>query len=44
VTDRGEIIVAAGKYNVSIGGGQPGSDLPSISGEFVVKERTRLPE
>ena len=41
---RGQIIVPAGKYGVTIGGGQPGYDLPSTSGEFVVNGETRLPE
>lgn len=44
VTERGEIVVPAGKYDLSIGGGQPGSGLPSTSGEFVVNGETRLPE
>ncbi len=44
VTDRGEIVVPAGTYSVAIGGGQPESHSPSISGEFVVNERAKLPE
>jgi beta-glucosidase len=44
VTDTGDIIVPAGKYELSIGGGQPGSNLPTISGEFVVRGQLKLPE
>ena len=44
VSDRGEIVVAAGKYSVAIGGGQPDSGLPSIAGEFSVYGHERLPE
>jgi beta-glucosidase len=36
VTDAGDIIVAQGKYTVSVGGGQPGTGAPSVSGNFEV--------
>ena len=34
VTDQGDIMVAQGKYTVSIGSGQPGTGVPSVSGNF----------
>ena len=44
VTDSGNIVVGPGTYNLSIGGGQPGSGLPTVSGDFGVAGRVRLPE
>ena len=44
VTDFGDIIVAQGKYTVSIGGGQPGTGVPSVSGNFDIKGQIMLPE
>jgi beta-glucosidase len=44
VTERGDIIVPAGKYVVSIGGGQPGSGSPGAIGEFSVEGQMDLPE
>ena len=44
VTETGDIIVGQGKYTVSIGGGQPGSGLPSVSGNFEVSGQIMLPE
>ena len=44
VTDTGDIIVAQGAYTVSVGGGQPGTDAPSVSGNFEVKGQIRLPD
>jgi len=44
VTERGDIIVPAGKYIVSIGGGQPGSGSPGAIGEFSVAGQVDLPE
>ncbi len=44
VTDRGDIVVAPGKYTLSVGGGQPGSGLPTISGHFAVSGQVKLPE
>jgi beta-glucosidase len=44
VTDDGDIIVAQGAYTVSIGGGQPGTGAPAVSGEFRVNEQVMLPE
>jgi len=44
VTDAGNIVVAQGKYTVSIGGGQPGTSAPSVSGSFKVNGQIILPE
>ena len=44
VTDDGDIIVPAGKFSVSLGGGQPGSGLPTVSGNFSVAGQVKLPE
>ena len=44
VTELGDIIVAQGKYTVSIGGGQPVAGVPSISGSFEVSGQIILPE
>jgi beta-glucosidase len=44
VTELGDIIVAHGKYNVSIGGGQPGTGVPSTNGSFEINGQIILPE
>ena len=44
VTDAGDIIVPAGKYTMTVGGGQPGSGLPTLAGAFNVRSQTKLPE
>ena len=44
VTEAGDIIVAQGKYTVSVGGGQPGSGAASVSGNFEVDGQIMLPE
>jgi beta-glucosidase len=44
VTDLGHIIVAQGKYIISIGSGQPGTGVPSVSGNFEIKGQIMLPE
>lgn len=44
VTEKGDIIVAQGKYTVSVGGGQPDTGAPSASGNFEVNGQTVLPE
>lgn len=40
----GDRIVAAGKYNVSIGGGQPGTDAVSVDVPLTIQQETKLPE
>ena len=44
VTEAGTPIIAKGKYSVSVGGGQPNTEAPSVSGTFQVKGTKRLPE
>ncbi len=44
VTDLGDVIVAQGKYAVSIGGGQPDTGVPTVSGNFEVNGQIMLPE
>jgi beta-glucosidase len=44
VTELADIIVAQGKYTVSIGGGQPDTGVPSISGSFEINGQIILPE
>jgi beta-glucosidase len=44
VTELGDIIVAQGKYTVSIGGGQPDMGVPSVSGSFEINGQIILPE
>ncbi|MGB6489548.1 MAG: glycoside hydrolase family 3 C-terminal domain-containing protein [Steroidobacteraceae bacterium] len=44
VTQTGNRIVAAGKYTVSVGGGQPGTGAPSVSATLQVNGQIQLPE
>jgi beta-glucosidase len=44
VTDAGDIVVAQGEYTVSVGGGQPGTEAPSVSRKFKVSGQIMLPE
>jgi beta-glucosidase len=44
VTEAGEPMIAEGKYSVSVGGGQPNTGLPSITGSFQVAGSQALPE
>ena len=44
VTESGVPIIAEGKYSVTIGGGQPNTEAPSVSGTFRVKRSKTLPE
>ncbi len=44
VTPTGDIVVPAGRYQLSIGGGQPGSGLPSVNGGFSIAGQVKLPE
>ena len=44
VTEEGTPIIAEGKYSVSVGGGQPNTEAPSVSGTFQVKGTKKLPE
>jgi len=44
VTDTGDIIIAQGKYSLSVGGGQPDTAAPSVTGQFQVSRSVALPE
>jgi len=44
VTDVGDIIVAQGKFSVSVGGGQPDTAAASVTGQFQVSQPMALPE
>ena len=44
VTETGDIIVPQGTYTLSIGGGQPGTGVPSAIGKFEVNGQLMLPE
>jgi beta-glucosidase len=44
VTAAGEIVVAPGAYTISVGGGQPGTGAPAVSGSFSVQGSLALPE
>ena len=44
VSEAGEPIIAKGNYSVSIGGGQPDTGAPTVTGTFRVKRTKMLPE
>ncbi len=44
VTALGDIIVAQGEYTVSVGGGQPDTGAPGVSGKFQVSGQIVLPQ
>jgi beta-glucosidase len=44
VTEAGEPIVPEGNYSVSVGGGQPNTGAPAVSGTFSMKGTVTLPE
>ncbi len=44
VTEKGDPIIAEGKYSVSVGGGQPNTGAPTVAGTFEVKGTKTLPE
>jgi len=44
VTESGQPIIAQGQYSLSVGGGQPDTDAPSVAGTFQVKGTKVLPE
>ncbi len=44
VTEAGEPVVAEGAYTVSVGGGQPNTGAPVVTGSFSVKGTMTLPE
>jgi beta-glucosidase len=44
VTENGEPIIAGGDYTVSIGGGQPDTGAPGVTGHFHIDGQVDLPE
>jgi beta-glucosidase len=44
VTESGQPIIAAGDYTVSIGGGQPDTGAPCVTGRFHIDSQIALPE
>jgi beta-glucosidase len=44
VTEDGRPIIAGGEYTVSIGGGQPDTGAPGVTGHFRVEGQLALPE
>jgi beta-glucosidase len=44
VTDAGDSIIAEGPYTITIGGGQPDTGAPVVSGKFTIKGQIMLPE
>ena len=44
VTEKGDPIIAEGKYSLSVGGGQPNTGAPTVAGTFEVKGTKTLPE
>ena len=44
VSEAGEPIIAKGEYSVSVGGGQPNTEAPTVAGTFQVKGTKTLPE
>ena len=43
VTEAGDIIEPAGKYTISLGGGQPGT-AAAVSGDVIILGQIKLPE
>ncbi len=44
VTELGSPIIAEGDYSLSVGGGQPGTGTPEVSGKFHIDGTYALPE
>ena len=44
VTELGDPIIAGGEYTISIGGGQPDTGAPVVSGHFNIDGQVALPE
>ena len=44
VTEDGHPIIAGGEYTISIGGGQPDTGAPGVTGRFSVQGQVDLPE
>jgi beta-glucosidase len=44
VTEKGDPLVPEGEFKVSVGGGQPETGAPTVSGSFKVGTSLMLPE
>ena len=44
VTEAGDPIIAEGPYTITIGGGQPDTSAPTVTGKFSIKGQLMLPE
>jgi beta-glucosidase len=44
VTEAGDPMIAEGPYTITIGGGQPDTGAPVVSGIFTIKGQLMLPE
>jgi beta-glucosidase len=44
VTEDGNPIIAQGDYNISVGGGQPDTGAPVVTGKFRIEGQIALPE
>ena len=44
VTNLGHILVAQGRYFLSVGGGQPGTSAPVVTGHFQINGQITLPD
>ena len=44
VTENGDPMIAQGDYSISIGGGQPDTGAPGVSGGFHIDGQYALPE
>ena len=44
VSERGRIIVAPGRYTLSVGGGQPGTGAAGVAGDFRIDGEVTLPD
>jgi len=44
VNEAGNPMIAAGDYTISIGGGQPDTGAPGVSGHFHLEDQIALPE
>ena len=43
-TEAGDPIIAEGAYTITIGGGQPDTGAPTVSGNFRINGQLMLPE
>jgi beta-glucosidase len=44
VNPKGDRIITPGEYRLSVGGGQPGTDAPTVSSTFQIKGEMMMPE